>query len=180
MVKQLHQIIEQVFQSDRRRSRANPARWRQDRQVVDHIAHHFESGGAGADDNSRPQFGDRYGGFPQNVGGDLPGAQMIRLFGFCRAQRSCWPAARSFEPRRRAAPRPPGPGCGDGVRSCPPAGPFHRGRRSAEHPPGPPPRRSPPPPPCPDARSPHPRPSRAPDNKRYPPAPAGRKAPAAG
>ena len=86
MVKELHQIIEQVFQSDRRRSRANPARWRQDRQVVDHIAHHFESGGAGADDNSRPQFGDRYGGFPQNVGGDLPGAQMIRLFSFRRLQ----------------------------------------------------------------------------------------------
>ena len=47
---------QQILQRNRRGARTDPARRRQHRQVVDHIAHHFEGGGTGADDNAGANF----------------------------------------------------------------------------------------------------------------------------
>ena len=80
--------MQQVLQRNRRGARTNPARRREHRQVVDHIAHHFEGGGARADDNPGPQFGDGNSGAAQGVSRQLAGAQMIGLLMFGRLERA--------------------------------------------------------------------------------------------
>ena len=88
MVQQRYQVMQQVFQGNRRGARPHPARWGEHRQVVDHIAHHFEGGRARADDDPRPQFGDGDIRAAQGVRGKLTGAQVVRLLIFGRLERA--------------------------------------------------------------------------------------------
>ena len=79
MIQQLNEVNEQVFQRDRGGTRTHPARRSQHRQVIDHVAHHLEGGGAGTDDNSGPQLGYRHTRLAQEIAGDLTSAQMVGL-----------------------------------------------------------------------------------------------------
>ena len=74
--------MQEVLQRNRRGARTDPARRREHRQVVDHIAHHFEGGRTGADDDPGAQFGDGDIGPPQDVRRQLAGAQVIGLLAF--------------------------------------------------------------------------------------------------
>ena len=79
MIQQFDQVNQQILQRNRRGARTDPARRRQHWQVVDHIAHHFEGGGARANDNPGAQLADRHARVAQDIAGKLPGAEVRRL-----------------------------------------------------------------------------------------------------
>ncbi len=82
VIQQGHQIMQEILQRNRRGARTDPARRREYRQVVDHIAHHFEGGRARADDNPGPQFGDGNVRAAQGVRRQLARAQVVGLLAF--------------------------------------------------------------------------------------------------
>ncbi len=79
VIKQLHQIVQQILQRNRRGAGSHPARGRQHRQVIDHVAHHLEGGRACPDDDPGPQLGEGDPRAAQHLGGQLPRAQVVGL-----------------------------------------------------------------------------------------------------